>query len=76
MKTGGKGGGNTITGLNFENKVDFQLLLEAVPGYTIQKIPNKAGVGVFFDGILVASFRCKTRKHTHFSAVCTSYLSN
>ena len=27
MKEGGKGGGKTITGLNFENKVDFLTLL-------------------------------------------------
>jgi hypothetical protein len=27
MKEGGIGGANTLTGLNFENKVDFQNLL-------------------------------------------------
>lgn len=56
MKTGGVGGGNTITGLNFEKRVDFQELLRRVPGYLIEKIPNKAGLGVFFDDELVA--RC------------------
>ncbi len=27
MKTGGLGGGNTLTGLNFEKKVDFHELI-------------------------------------------------
>lgn len=56
MKKSGSGGGKTITGLNFENKVDFQKLLEGIPGYSIEKIPNKAGSCVYFDGKIVA--RC------------------
>ena len=60
MKTGGIGGGNTITGLNFEKKVDFQKLLGAIPGYEIKKNPSKAGHEVYFKGNLVA--RC-FRKH-------------
>ncbi|MBE7414198.1 MAG: hypothetical protein HS130_02765 [Deltaproteobacteria bacterium] len=56
MKIGGSGGGNTITGLNFEKKVDFQDLLKAVPGYALKKISHKAGLGVFFEDTLVA--RC------------------
>lgn len=56
MKTGGLGGANTHTGLNFENKVDFQKLLGTIPGYIVATIPNKAGKGVFFNGNLVA--RC------------------
>jgi len=56
MKTGGIGGAKTLTGLNFERKVDFQKLIDSVPGYSIRKIPNKAGMGVFFEGELVA--RC------------------
>ncbi|OGS22020.1 MAG: hypothetical protein A2252_05950 [Elusimicrobia bacterium RIFOXYA2_FULL_39_19] len=56
MKTGGSGGGNTITGLNFEKKVSFQSLLEKVPGYNIRKITGKAGLGVYFENNLVA--RC------------------
>ncbi|MBW6486961.1 MAG: hypothetical protein K0B01_12515 [Syntrophobacterales bacterium] len=56
MKTGGLGGANTLTGLNFESKVDFQKLLEKIPGYSVAKIPNKAGMGLFFEGKLVA--RC------------------
>ncbi|CAK0775209.1 conserved hypothetical protein [Gammaproteobacteria bacterium] len=56
MKTGGLGGGNTITGLDFESKVDFQVLLGNVHGYTMKKIEHKAGVDVLFDNELVA--RC------------------
>lgn len=60
MKTGGVGGANTLTGLNFEGRVDFQRLLGGIPGYSIARIPNKAGTGVFFEGKLVA--RC-FKKH-------------
>ena len=56
MKTGGIGGGNTITGLNFEKKVDLQKLIATIPGYEVKKIPNKAGLGIFFKGQLIA--RC------------------
>lgn len=56
MKTGGLGGANTLTGLNFESKVDFQTLLGKIPGYSIAKISDKAGIGVFFKKDLVA--RC------------------
>jgi hypothetical protein len=63
MKTGGSGGANTLTGLNFESKVDFQKLLEEIPGYTISKIAGKAGLGVFFEGELVA--RC-FKKHDFY----------
>ncbi|MDR1429012.1 MAG: hypothetical protein LBI85_01870 [Spirochaetaceae bacterium] len=39
----GKGGANTLTGLNFEKKVNFSDLLRGIRGYTIQKSPAKAG---------------------------------
>lgn len=54
MKIGGIGGANTLTGLRFESKVDFQELIGAVPGYSVRKDYNKAGMGVFFEDILVA----------------------
>ncbi len=63
MKTGGLGGANTLTGLNFESKVDFQKLLGEIPGYSLAKIPDKAGIGVFFEGKLVA--RC-FKKHDFY----------
>lgn len=56
MKTGGMGGGNTITGLNFEKKTGFNELLQSIPGYELKKVPHKAGLGVFFNNKLVA--RC------------------
>jgi hypothetical protein len=56
MKTSGKGGANTLTGLNFEGRVDFQKLLTTIPGYSLQEIPAEAGLGIFFDSNLVA--RC------------------
>ncbi len=63
MKTGGIGGANTQTGLNFERKVDFQKLLGAIARYEIKKVSGKAGMGVFFEGKLVA--RC-FRKHDFY----------
>jgi len=56
LKSGGTGGGTTITGLNFEKKVDFHELIKAIPGYELKKVPNKAGLGLFFENKLVA--RC------------------
>lgn len=54
MKTGGLGGANTLTGLKFERKVDFQKLISAISGYEVKKVSGKAGRGVFFEGKLVA----------------------
>jgi hypothetical protein len=63
MKKGGVGGGNTLTGLNFEREIDFQDLLAAKKGYELKEIPEKVGKGVFFNGSLVA--RC-FRKHDFY----------
>jgi hypothetical protein len=54
MKKGGTGGANTVTGLNFENKVDFQTLLLKVNGYEIKEVKNEVGKSVFFNGLIVA----------------------
>ena len=56
MKTGGYGGANTLTGLDFEREVDFQDLLAAKEGYELKPIHGKPGRGVFYQGKLVA--RC------------------
>lgn len=56
MIEGGKGGANTLTGLHFENKVDFRFLIGSIPGYQMKKVSGKAGMGIFFQGKLVA--RC------------------
>jgi hypothetical protein len=49
VKEGGVGGGNTLTGLNFEREVDFRDLLAAKPGYEVKPLPGKPGKGVFFS---------------------------
>jgi len=69
MKVGGIGGARTLTGLHFERKVDFQNLIKAIPGYEVKKIPNKAGVGVFFEGKPVA--RC-FRKYNFYQFLSES----
>jgi len=56
MKTGGVGGANTGTGLQFEKDVDFHDLLARTKGYEVKAVFGKAGKGVFFNGELVA--RC------------------
>lgn len=56
MITGGVGGGNTLTGLHFEKKVDFQELIKSIPGYELNIIPHKVGLGLYFESQLVA--RC------------------
>ena len=56
MKEGGIGGAKTQTGLDFEKKVDFQVLLSNIPGYRLQTSNSKAGQEVYFNGVLVA--RC------------------
>jgi hypothetical protein len=59
----GKGGRKTITGLNFEKKVNFLDLLSSINGYSIEKSPKNAGSNVFFKGKLVA--RC-FKKHDFY----------
>ncbi len=54
MKSEGVGGHNTITGLHFEAKVDLHQLLEKIPGYSLEKLPGKAGTDVYFNNNLVA----------------------
>ncbi|MBY0539349.1 hypothetical protein K2P56_02865 [Patescibacteria group bacterium] len=52
MISGGKGGGNTLTGLNFEKEKDILELLKKTKGYSVK------GSVVFFDKKEVArSFR-------------------
>lgn len=63
MKLGGVGGETTLTGLNFERKVDFQNLIQSIPEYELKTIPYKAGKGLFFKEKLVG--RC-FRKHDFY----------
>ncbi|MEM4368614.1 MAG: hypothetical protein QXO21_06360, partial [Candidatus Anstonellales archaeon] len=64
MKKGGNGGANTLSGLRFEKKVDLYILLSNIPGYTIKKPSDRAGVDVYFENELVA--RC-FRKHEFYN---------
>jgi hypothetical protein len=63
MRKGGKGGSMTLTGLNFEKKVDLYKLLEKIPGYSLRKSEERAGIDVYFEEELVA--RC-FRKHEFY----------
>jgi len=63
MIKNGKGGGRTLTGLNFEREIDFQTLLTQIPGYSVSKVAGKAGEAVYFDGKIVA--RC-FKKHEFY----------
>lgn len=56
MKKGGTGGEKTKTGFHYEKKVDFRDLILKNRGYSLKEIPQKSGLGVFFEGKLVA--RC------------------
>lgn len=62
MKEKGKGGGNTITGLNFEKEIDILELLKKKSGYTVK---NNI---IFFENREVAR---SLRKHSLYK-----YLSN
>ncbi len=72
MKTGGLGGANTLTGLNFERKVNFQKLIGNIPGYEVKKVSGKSGMGVFFKSNLVA--RC-FRKHDFYQFLSESKIN-
>ncbi len=52
MKTGGIGGGNTITGLNFEKKTDILKLLKSKKGYKV-----KNNIVYFEDKEVARSFK-------------------
>jgi len=56
MKTGGKYGVSTITGLKFESKVDLLTLLAKIPNYKIVKSRQNAEHEIYYSDKLVA--RC------------------
>ncbi|MBY0245486.1 MAG: hypothetical protein K2Q03_08550 [Sphingobacteriaceae bacterium] len=53
MIKGGTGGGKTITGLVFENKVNLNVLFENIDGYSIIKTKNKSGNYIYYNGNIV-----------------------
>lgn len=63
MIKGGKGGGNTKTGLIFEDRVDLLTLFEKIEGYSIKRTTNKSGAKIFYNGEEVA--RC-FKKHEFY----------
>ncbi len=50
----GTGGGNTITGLNFEKKSDIVELLKQIPGYDVRLKGGNNYHEIYYAGILVA----------------------
>lgn len=55
MKKGGKGGGNTITGLHFESRKPLTAVISALPDYSVSQ--DKA----FYKGQEVAQFYTKNK---------------
>ncbi len=54
MIKGGKGGGKTITGLAFEERVDLNTLFEKIEDYSIEPTLNKSGSIIFYNDKEVA----------------------
>jgi hypothetical protein len=63
MITGGKGGGNTVSGLVFEKRVDLVTLFHKINGYTVKKTSNNSGVRIYYHNEEVA--RC-FKKHEFY----------
>jgi|SRR3989338_2544625 len=56
MIKGGKGGGNTITGINFERERDLGAVFASLPGYKVEEA--KVGFTIYFkDKEVARSFR-------------------
>lgn len=69
MKEGGVGGNKTLTGLRFEEKVDFIKVLESIPGYSVNEVfgksrKTKMGYDIYFNEILVAK---SFKKHSFYN---------
>lgn len=63
MITGGKGGGNTATGLIFEASFDLSTLFDQIDGYTLKNTTNNSGIEIYFNDEKVA--RC-FKKHEFY----------
>lgn len=64
MKKGGKGGGNTKTGIAYEKRIDFPTALSKIEGYFLKKIPKKAGIDVYYYDQLVGRLFRKSQFYT------------
>jgi hypothetical protein len=60
MIVGGQGGGNTITGLRFEERVDLATVLMNIPSYSV------SGNLVYFNGQVVANIYKKHKLYNDF----------
>ena len=49
MIKGGTGGGNTITGLRFEQRTDIRQIFENIEGYSIIESTNRTGYEIWFN---------------------------
>lgn len=54
MIKGGTGGGNTKTGLIFEDRIDLINLFNEIDGYSIEKTKNRSGTKIFYKNEEVA----------------------
>lgn len=63
MIKNGKGGGNTKTGLIFEERVDLIKLFEKLDGYSVINTTNKSGAKIYYETEEVA--RC-FKKHEFY----------
>jgi hypothetical protein len=63
MIIGGTGGGNTKSGLIFEERVDLVALFEQIEGYVVKETSNKSGVHIYYNQDEVA--RC-FKKHEFY----------
>jgi len=80
MIKNGKGGGNTITGLNFENETDFVKIFEALPGYQIvvvssTSLGNIREANVVYNGQKVARLFKKQGLYALFDDTDINYKS-
>ena len=53
MRSGGVGGSNTLTGLDFEQESDLLGLLDSLPGYSIRKAA--IGKDILYNNNVVAN---------------------
>ena len=62
MIKGGKGGGNTTTGLHFEQRTDIKQLFEQIDGYEIKNSTNKTGYEIWFKKLTqIGRASCRER---------------
>jgi hypothetical protein len=59
MIKGGKGGGKTITGLQFESRIEMKKLLSSLPDYSVKDDT------VYFKGNAVAEFHGKNKLYSN-----------